>query len=1065
PIVPEGERIEDIESLIHHISQNSAINTVAFSPDGKNIASGSSDNTVRLWDTSSGKEVKRFKGHSDSVSSVAFSPDGKNIASGSRDNTVRLWDTSSGKEVKRFEGHSASVYSVAFSPDGKNIASGSWDNTVRLWDTLSGTQKGIFTGGQGGTWFTCLFNGSSSGPFSEHGASPEPPPEKKCKCLRYDDGTLLVKKGEDGGISPVLPPKPEEESNLEVVSIPGDLETYDGSATDFTIILKNSGKGPLYWVNVTHDVKGEKPVFSPSGTKVFQYPNEAEKPVFSPNGTRIIQDPNQGKSPVFHPPETKTVLAPGEMVDLACRVSVLSEYENPRGRDTLLSLMITSAFTEPVSVQIPVKVHTPRLELIEAKVQEEDILAYLKKKVIRPLLKLINKETQKEEPSTLLVSLKNAGNQDLLSETEFQASIANQPLDRVTREQIKRDETITLSFVIPQKLQTDPNTPPVALKVDKDTPLQLYAAKTEHPVHVWSFSGQRIILPSPPWFMYLLFLFLFAGSLIGVYYLRLYRHPLVVRLSASPESLSRLPIEQLSQALRMLQRTHRLDTVLSSNDIATCQLDEAIRFYENPDSGTRCEMLVKHLGAEMQKDAFWQEKDGGQPLPQVYSVRMGNDFMLNMDQCLLVFPPEGMSASQVLMTLKQKEDAQYQVCIIISTEKQQQADLHKMSQNPANMLVTPDSQGLTGLLLSPSPAEALAGLIATQVKVTRISPYQTRGGVNKENVFFGRFQSLAHIMQREPSNYLVVGGRQLGKSSLLKAVERRYRDDPNVACYYIVLNSEEIRGHLASALDFPPDTDLPVLLKEMGQIKKRKRYLFLIDEVDKFIEAEAKTGYKTLHLFRGLSEEGHCHFILAGFWGLYHAATFDYHSPVKNFAETLLISALEEEACFELATKPMHLLNIRYESEGLVKAIIQKTGGRANLIAITCNEILQQLDMQKRVISKKDMERAVNSHAIRSALSGWEVLSSEDKANRLDRIIVYATIKKESFTLADLLRILDEHRCAYEAEHVKQSLARLELAFILSRANQHYTFCVPIFKNMVLEQEPELLLEKECSVL
>ena len=112
--------------------------SVAFSPDGSRIVSGSDDNTIRLWDTQSGDNIATLEGHSGSVRSVAFSPDGSRIVSGSDDNTIRLWDTQSGDNIATLEGHSFRVNSVAFSPDGSRIVSGSDDNTIRLWDTQSG---------------------------------------------------------------------------------------------------------------------------------------------------------------------------------------------------------------------------------------------------------------------------------------------------------------------------------------------------------------------------------------------------------------------------------------------------------------------------------------------------------------------------------------------------------------------------------------------------------------------------------------------------------------------------------------------------------------------------------------------------------------------------------------------------------------------------------------------------------------------------------------------------------------------------------------------------------------
>lgn len=110
------------------------VNTVAFTPDGQKLASGSDDQTIKIWNLNTLQELRTLRGHKYWVYSVAISPNGQTIVSGSKDNTIKVWNLNTGEEQGTLTGHTSYINSVAISPDGQKIASASYDKTIKVWN-------------------------------------------------------------------------------------------------------------------------------------------------------------------------------------------------------------------------------------------------------------------------------------------------------------------------------------------------------------------------------------------------------------------------------------------------------------------------------------------------------------------------------------------------------------------------------------------------------------------------------------------------------------------------------------------------------------------------------------------------------------------------------------------------------------------------------------------------------------------------------------------------------------------------------------------------------------------
>lgn len=536
----------------------------------------------------------------------------------------------------------------------------------------------------------------------------------------------------------------------------------------------------------------------------------------------------------------------------------------------------------------------------------------------------------------------------------------------------------------------------------------------------------------------------------------LWRHPLIAPLQRDPARLRRTPLAQLPRIDTVLGRLRRREDTLAAARVQPSDWRDALAFAALG-SAQRSDMLALRVAARSAPSSGWN-------LPgTVYEWTFSPDMPVSLERCLLWLPPAELEAAALLRLLRQLQTG-LDVLLVLSPGSGHDSALRGYCADRDNLCVCVDQEQQTAWLLEREPLPVLLRALARQLRLTRISPYQTRGGVARASSFFGRETLLARVVQREPANYLVIGGRQLGKTSLMKAIERRLRDHPQLACLYLVLRDHRLQPRLAALAGLPLEASLEDSVAELVRQQGGRRLLLLIDEADPFFRADAAQGYAQLSALRMLSEEGRCHFLLAGFWDLYAAAVLDYQSPLRNFGEAISVGGLEDSACRELATVPLQVLNLRFESAELVERVVAQSGRRANLVAILCQECLEALQPGASVVTAVEVEHALQSAAVLDALAGWGRLSGDEQASRLDRIVVYRVAMAGQTSLADVLDLLRGH-AVVDVEALRACFARLQLAYVLRKQGSELVFAVPLFRRQFEAAEIPLLLAEELRAL
>ncbi|HMQ31332.1 MAG TPA: AAA family ATPase [Chloroflexaceae bacterium] len=373
------------------------------------------------------------------------------------------------------------------------------------------------------------------------------------------------------------------------------------------------------------------------------------------------------------------------------------------------------------------------------------------------------------------------------------------------------------------------------------------------------------------------------------------------------------------------------------------------------------------------------------------------------------------------------------------------------------------------LLQSRRPTGDLRDIVLSQLSVSLLAPYETAAPVIGSR-FFGREYEISRILENPDTNFVILGIRRIGKTSLLKEIERRLRereeDHENGHIIYIdcsdlsspedyirevvrKLNPTELpRLHLQYAFFFPD------FLERMAR-KHRRKLIFLLDEIDNLILLQ-RGGWELFRMFRSSSNKGFAQYIMAGFReAMNEKIAID--SPLFNMAQEVRLNEFKRKQAHDLIVVPMENLGVGFRDKAqVIERIFAETAGHPNLIQYYCTILLRSIDLSQsdeRTICLDSLIDVYQDAGFKDHLVASFIQNTQNR----EKALVCALLTRQNsgglggFTQVHMDASLRRHGITLRQGEIENACSVLKLAGIFDQHGQEYFFVSPVFVRVLTE--------------